>query len=415
MQLPFLFLFQSLPAKSKLFVRCSLLEAVGGGLAWGAIAPYVGVLARNHGASDWMLTVLSMAPFLGFIASFLANRLSDRFAWGPLYGTIMILGQICLIGYVIADSASSIIWLFVALQIFAQSVRSVNLSLFKRYVRQKMRPEVLKWTRGITLVISVPAAWLAGLILDLDETYYQWFFPLIGTIAIPFYMVWLGLIDSPKTTHQSNPEKRKLFCPRKEWRVLTTDHQFAWFMAAFFIGTFGEKMIMPITPVLLSDVLHLKYSDIGMAIGIIGPILHISGFFLWAQVLRHWSPYTIVTICMFLKATRPFLWGLTPYVDNPLFLIATGEAIFKLMVSGMEMGSIVAVMMMATKENSNTYMSIHYLLMGVRGIAGPLMGYGYLRMSWPLQYAYWMVGGIVIFGGFVLLHFLYRHPKAKTT
>lgn len=184
------------------------------------------------------------------------------------------------------------------------------------------------------------------------------------------------------------------------------DRLFMVFMAVFFIGTLGEKLVMPVIPIYFVDVLNLSYTDVGSALGIYGPSLAIAGCFIWSWAIKRFNPLSILTVCMFMKSLRPFLWGGAVFLSEPLIAIKIGEAIFKFAIVGLEMAGVLAVLEMAPSDRVVKYMGIHYWLMGLCGIGGPCIGYILLKLNVNFFAIFMIVGTTVIAGGIALLFFI---------
>ena len=63
----------------------------------GVVDIFAGVVARRLGASPELLSVLAMAPFLGFLMAVPAGRLSLKYPWGILAAVTGILSRLLLI------------------------------------------------------------------------------------------------------------------------------------------------------------------------------------------------------------------------------------------------------------------------------------------------------------------------------
>jgi hypothetical protein len=105
---------------------------------------------------------------------------------------------------------------------------------------------------------------------------------------------------------------------------------------------------------------------------------------------------------MLLKALRPILWALAAGRHDPLPLIVLGEAAFRFLVAGIELGVITAVLQMSNPHNAPLYLGIHYWFLGVRGIAGPILGTALVKSGVPPTAIYWVIAAVVVCGAIAL-------------
>ena len=75
---------------------------------------------------------------------------------------------------------------------------------------------------------------------------------------------------------------------------------------------------------------------------------------------------------------------------------------FRFLLAGLEMGALLSIMKMSSPQEIPVYMGVHFLLMAVRGIGGPLLGLALLDAGVAIQFIYWIVCGVVLAGGVML-------------
>ncbi|MFW6152363.1 MAG: hypothetical protein ACOC6C_05255 [Verrucomicrobiota bacterium] len=83
----------------------------------------------------------------------------------------------------------------------------------------------------------------------------------------------------------------------------------------------------------------------------------------------------------------------------------SGAAIFRFMIAGMEIGSVLSVLNMSRGNSAHLYVGIHYLLLGIRGLLGPTLGVVLYKAGMEPQQIYWLVAAVVLAGGSALLIF----------
>ncbi len=389
-------LFGRIPRLSRPFVRAAFWDAAGQGLLAGIVTPFFGVLARRMGAADSLMALLAMAPFIGFLGSLRIARISGAVGWGRLLGWARVTGYLLLAGFAFTIGPVSFAVLATLAVAVGASVAGVNGNLLRSHIRPLFRGEALKWMRTIAIGTAVPMAWLAGGLFDADASRYRVIFPLTGLLAlgtVPF------LFRLPRRQGEAAFQNAKPPAFGEEFRILYGDRRFTVFLLVFFIGTFGEKIGMPVLPVYFADVLNLSYRDVAAALGIAGPLASIGGYFLWSHVARRTAnPMLVLAVCMTFKAVRPAALALAVHADSPVALVAGAEAVFRFMVAGLEIASILSILRLAPAHRTPHYLGLHFWLMGVRGIAGPVLGWGFLASGVPLPHVFWIIAAVVLAG-----------------
>ncbi|MFW5871353.1 MAG: MFS transporter [Verrucomicrobiota bacterium] len=395
-------LFDRVPKFSKPFVYAALLDTVGFGLLLGAIQPFAGVMARRLGAGPVLLGFLAVAQFLGFISSSMVSRLLFRYQWGRLIGLFRLLGRCGVILMSVVNTPLAFVSILVFLKATTSWGKIVFQSLMRCHVRSRVRPNVMKWVRAMGMLISVPVAWLVGNLLDLYPGSYRVIFPVAGLLAV-LSSVFFFKVPRSQAERRAHETSCGFF---DEIKLLVADRRFLWFMLALFIGGFGEKIVMPINPIYFADVLQLKYSDVGLTLGVVGPLLSVCGFFFWGKCAGRFSPLKVLIVCMFIKTLKPVLWALASVEGFPVMpCLLSGAAIFRFMIAGMEIGSVLSVLNMSRGNSAHLYVGIHYLLLGIRGLLGPTLGVVLYKAGMEPQQIYWLVAAVVLAGGSALLIF----------
>lgn len=373
----------------------------------GAVLPFAGVIARRLGASAELLSLQAIAPFVGFLLAYWVTRLGAKMRWGRLMLLLRMLSWLPLLLMVLVRTPLPYVALFFAAYMLGATSHAFFHSIFRDNIRGRFRAGIMTIQRVSTMLLALPLAWMVGRYLDAGIYNYQWVFFVCAfggvMLAIPFLELKPGFSERHGA---DKPPKLS-----DEWRILKTDHAFRIFMTALFVGTLGEKIGMPIIPIYFADDLNLRYEEVGLAMGVVGPLLAIGGFLFWGLISRKHDPLVILVWAMLLKALRPALWALAPALPVPFVMIVVGEGIFRWAVAGLEMGAVLAVLRFSPPAKGPLYVSIHFTLLGFRGLLGPFIGWGLYRLGMPIPLILWLISAIVVFGGILLLQlWLRRDP-----
>ena len=405
-------LYGRIPQMSRPFVRAAFWDAVALAFLHGMGLPFYGVVARRLGAGDGAMAILAMAPFLGFLGSMRIARLARHVGWSRLLGYMRLSCCCMLLGFAVTTHPVLFTLLATVIIAVVSSSTSLTGNLLRGHVRSTFQGDTLKWMRVTTVLTAVPLTWMAGNLFDVDVATYRIIFPLAGVIAAG---TTLFLFRLPRRSMEHAFQRVAPLRFGEEFHLLKRDRRFGLFLLVFFIGTFAEKMGMPVLPVYFTDVLNLRYSDVAAALGIAGPLASIGGYFMWSHIARRTgNPLLVLAICMTLKAIRPAALALAMYASQPVVVVASAEAIFRFMIAGLEIASLLSVLRLAPADRTPHYLGLHFWFMGVRGIMGPIIGWWFLVMNISMSIVFGIITLIVLIGA-AGLWLLLAQAKVQTS
>ena len=388
-----------LPRQSRTFLWPALAEGVSGAVFAGAVLPFAGVLARRMGASAEALWLLAISPFFGYLLSFAVTRLCAYVRWGRLMALLRILTWAPLFFLAVYGHHVSV---FVVLLMLNYMVGATShaffQALFREHVRERFRAGLIVVQRVVKVLFLLPIAWGVGRLLDAEPGHASLVFAVSAVFGVALALPYWPL--KPRASERRGGSRPPSLA--EEWRVLVSDRPFRVFMLAFFVGTLAEKIGMPILPIYFADVLDLRYEQVGLALGVAGPLLATGGFVFWGMQTRRRPLFNLILWAMILKSLRPILWAAAPLLPEPFPFVVIGEGIFRWMVAGIEMGAILAVLRFAPAHRAHLYVGIHYALLGIRGLIGPAIGWGLYRLGVPVQGILVVIAAVVLLGAFSL-------------
>jgi hypothetical protein len=360
-----------------------------------------GVLARRLGASSNHLTLLSMSIFLGFLFTRAGRRLTRYVHNGVLIFALRLLAGAALgMVYFVTGPLQFVLVMILFRMLDGATVPSQK-TVQKDFYPAPARGMLMAWVRIVAVVGAMGLSWWIGVQLDESQDSFRWVFPVMGALLAGGSAAFLFIPD--RATRRSHNRQQ---ADIGEWDVFKEDRRFRRFLLIFFIATFAEKMLMPLQPILMADRFNTSYKELATVFGIAGPLAGIVGYWVWARVITERRVFTVLAIVFFVKALRPLLFalapaggaglmhsdvsmaGLAPVLSGSDYLpyLVTGEMAFRTMISGLELSSLLAIMAMADDRRMPVYVSLHFLFIAIRGIAGPLIGNGLYQayeIFWP--------------------------------
>jgi MFS family permease len=178
--------------------------------------------------------------------------------------------------------------------------------------------------------------------------------------------------------------------------ILRQDRLFARFSMAFFIAGFGYMMYFPLIPMLQVDELDITPHWVGWLATISALFAGIS-FYLWGRVVDKKG----AVACAVLSTIG---WGLVAcgfIAVRSLPGLIPIALLMGLAGSATEVALINVIMQFSPPDRIPRYTAVHYTLVGMRGVAAPLLG-GLLAGMMPLR-SIFMVCTVLILAGVLLM------------
>ena len=150
--------------------------------------------------------------------------------------------------------------------------------------------------------------------------------------------------------------------------LLRRDPAYRRFLAGFFVFGFGAWLAAPVVPILLVDRLRASAFQVGL-LGAVTSAAWVAAYVLWGRVLDR-RPAPVVLVRIFLVgALAPVVYLLA---RNPWVVLVAGAA-DGVASAGLDLGWLSAVLRHAPPDQVRTYVAIYNTLLGIRGVAAPLL------------------------------------------
>ena len=240
----------------------------------------------------------------------------------------------------------------------------------------------------VVMAVVMPAGWA----LDHDANAWPLLYALAAAAGVYQYLHWSRrrrrarhVPESPRTTHAS------------PWQTLLRDREFLAFEGCFMVYGLGFLMLQPVLPLYLVDELHVSYTQVGLARG----VLFYLGITLASLVMGRLAD----RIGILRIGALSFL-ALTSFPLALLFLHGTAALYVGFGAYGLAMGGVavawnIGPIAIARERDPLPYLNAHVALVGVRAVVGMVLG------SW-LQYrvgsrpVFWCVVGLEIMAAFAM-------------
>jgi predicted MFS family arabinose efflux permease len=158
------------------------------------------------------------------------------------------------------------------------------------------------------------------------------------------------------------------------WAILGENRRFAIYLLGFSIYGLGFLAGFPFFAIVQVDRLGLSYTEIGY-LGLVQSVFWLLGNMYWGRLVDRHGGLAVVRANIAIALIVPFcyIWAFDAWTLLPAF-IAHG-----IISAGIDLGIISAGIELAGPESVVEYSALQATIIGLRGVAGPLIGIGLMN------------------------------------
>lgn len=273
------------------------------------------------------------------------------------------------------------------------------IELFKYNLPKKKQEEMVGYGTSIDYLATAVCGIGMGLLLDSYQDIWKWLFfiaagfgvlssLLLTSIPMPF-----ASISISRVLHQKFNIKEKILKPwRQVWQLVLRRKDFTIFQIGFMFGGAGLMIMQPALPRFFIDILHLSFTEMGVAIALCKGIGVALTSPLWIRLFRKSNIFQLSAFVNLFAAFFPFfLLGTSFHLS--LFYFA--YALYGIMQAGSELSWHMSGLVFSQEKDSSTFSITNVLTVGMRGCIIPALGSILLPFIHPL--------GVILLGAFVSL------------
>lgn len=368
------FLGMSLGKEEKAAFKLQLMSQILGAVAAGVIMNHDYIATNGLGASVVQITLLAMIWPVSNLFSVMLSHFVDS---SNRHSTAIFIGAGLRLPIALMFFSSNVNIMLLLLFMFFGSnslvIPGQNAVMRSRY-KKGHRGQLFGWSMSVLNLFALPAAMLAGALLDADFAFYKWLFVAEGITgcgqAVVVGFMARGMNDPVAVAESSISD---FFKSLKN--VLKTDREFVLFEAFFMVYGFGFMCVQPAIPFYSQEVLGLSYEQYAMAKGVIGQLgLLLLGPFLGSKMDKL-HPFRFTGIVCIILAGFPLLLvasSLFPAIGIPLFYASW--LAFAIGIAGVILSWNMSSMFFAPEGRTATYQGLHVTATAMRGFLAPVLG-----------------------------------------
>ncbi len=370
------------PAQRRAYWLLVLASAFDG-ITQGVFLLQETIAKRALAATDLQVSLIGLiANSTMLLAAAVALLFSNRskrwlLVLGLVFGRLVFLGS-----FLIKSSGVFLGFLILYYSLFAVQTPILN-TFFQAHIASR-RGQAFAVSRAAFMALSIASALTVGRVLDLDPRLFPWLLAAVafsGTVTYAVFIHLDGLIDYGARAAGSL---------RRTWgdfREMLANREFLSFEAVFMTYGLAFMIMVPAVPLLLLNVLKLSYFQMAQATGLYAQLFIMLTLPLAGLVYDRIDIWRLWTASLAMLLGYPLLM-LAAYMSRDHRLAYGGLIFYSLGVTGVMVLWNMGSLRFASGKDSLLYQGFHVTLTGLRGIAGPLLGYWLIsRIGFPAAFS----------------------------
>ena len=371
-------------------MRVDLTAAIAYG-AFATILAFIPLVLRRLGASVELLALYAASTYLGSVLAagpglFLARQ--QR----PLYVAIicLCLARAAFLGTAFVTGAVGLLVLAALFWLGEGLPTPIYGGIFQKIYPVEARGKIMAVVRvgmSVTLLMLAP---LAGWVLD--GAGYRVLFPVAAVIGVLSAVIFARLrFNQRELQLRQRPTLRNL------GGILVRDKRFSLYLAA--VVLFGLSLLVPsaLIPLVQVDRLQLTYAELGW-LNLALSLARLLSYVYWGRQIDRWGAVRCLQVACLINVivVVPYIWVTRAWMLLPSF-VASG-----VVNSAVDLAFINAAIQLAHVRRFQEYAALQSTVIGIRGIIGPFIGVGLLRLgvSGPAIFA--AAGGLTLLAALLL-------------
>ncbi len=361
------------------------------------------ILAKTLEATPLQVTALSVIMGVGFLASaFWAGAMRNR----PKAPFVLVAALVGRLGLGLVGLVHHPTWFIAVVGLSWVSeamIVGAQVSIIQRVYRPEFREHAFGVSVSVNTLVRLIMTVAVGRILDLNDGLYGLVYLTLGACGFGGSLLMMRM-ESQVDYRQELARRTQLYPPLKEpgllaglrsvresvalvVKILREDTEFRRFERNFFLYGIAFLSLLPIVPLFLVNDLQLDYTRIGLARGLMGQMGLILFSPLMGRLMLRLKPMRFSAGVFALLTGYPLLllasW-LAPGAAR-ILLVYGAFLCFGTAMAGVGLAWNLSSLHFAGEEDPSAYQTVHTVLVGVRGVGAPFLGYLVIHLASTLH------------------------------
>jgi len=376
-----------------------LISQIFTGMAFGILMLQDVILKKSLLASDFQVTLLIFLTSSAFLFSIygpeIINRSNNQ---SRMIISMAVFSRFFLIIIPLFETPVFFIFCIAAMSYADSLIKPAWNAVFKHNYTSERRSTLYSYASSLLTITTLLVTTLLGYLLDIDFRLYKILFPVAGLFDIMAYINLAKMISIGKLNEHNSDNKFTgkisfalfkdiLILPvRNLLRIFRDNKPFYRFEIYFFLYGMAFMIASPAVPIFMVQTLHLDYSSISVARGLV----FYTATILFTPVMgrlhgtgnpTRFCGYLFLALILYplLMLSIKYL-GVDRNIISPDTLLYITFFFFGIFMSGITISWNLSSIYYAPSMEVANYQAVHITLTGVRGIFAPFIGYMILKL-----------------------------------
>lgn len=379
--------------------RLHLIAQVFTGMAFGILMLQDVILKKSLLASDFQVTLLIFLTSSAFLFSIygpeIINRSNNQ---SRMIIFMAVFSRFFLLIIPLFETPVFFIFCIAAMSYTDSLIKPAWNAVFKHNYTRERRSSLYSYASSLYTIVTLLVTTLLGYLLDIDFRLYKILFPVAGLFDIMAYINLAKMISIGKLNEHNSDNKFTgkisfglfkdiLILPvRNLLRIFRDNKPFSRFEIYFFLYGMAFMIASPAVPIFMVQTLHLDYSSISVARGLVFYTATILFTPIMGRLHGTGNPtrfcgYLFLALILYplLMLSIKYL-GVDRNIVSPDTLLYITFFFFGVFMSGITISWNLSSIYYAPSMEVANYQAVHITLTGVRGVFAPFIGYMILKL-----------------------------------
>ena len=356
-------MLKSLPLSVRHTFHYDLKAAMLFGVFGGAFLPFIAIVGRKIGATEFQIALLMAAPYIANTFALLWTE--DVFGKGRVWYVVWpnVIGRAVLIAMLFVSSPFVYTLIIFVYMIITAIPFPSYASVMKTNYPDKDRGRLMSYIRIGTACLWIISSAITGWILEKGTESYRYIFP----VAALFGMLSALVFGNIKVRREE--KKRDAFAAFSHITAPLKNRRFSTFLLAYSIFEFGLLLSLPLFPLVQVDRAHIPNIVAGI-FGIVFAVAWLAGFFFWGRFIDKHPLRSLLKLLFLVSSALPLVYLFT----HNLWFLGAAQGVAGFIFAALELIGYVVITRMAAPKETPRYMAVHTVLGGIRGATAPFLG-----------------------------------------
>lgn len=340
--------------------RVDLTSAIFGAALYGFVVPFMPIVVRRQGGSEFEVSLVVAAAFIGHVAAPLGAYLLSGLPSVRTIAAMSLLSRCAfLVGLLITPTPLLLAACYVLFWILGLSTIACYTAVMQAIYPSEQRATAMGRVRVGASVGGILVALAGGALIELTGDARH---VLGAAVAVSL----AGAIAFAFIRHDDRSSPPRMRSPLRLAPMALADRTFRSYLAAFTVLGFGNLMGATLYPLLLVDRFNASSSFIGIYTATSAAATML-GYLFWGRRIDRTSSITVTTWHSALLVALPLTYLLAP---APLYLLPAA-AIAGFTLAGGDLTFFTNMVELAPPGRAPDYVNAQSFVLGARGAIAP--------------------------------------------